>query len=164
MTLLRQILFGVALIAALCLYGWISHHRITTAEAQATTAEAAARTAQGQLEQKQASDHVVVQYVDRVRVVHDIGATITKEIPVYVTAQADARCVVPVGFARVHDATAANVLPGPPGAADAQPSDLALSAVAGTVVDNYTTCHTTAAQLTALQDWVRVNTAPGARP
>ena len=164
MTLLRQILFGVALITALCLYGWITHYRITAAEARATAAEAAARTLQGQLEQKQASDHIVVQYVDRVQVVHDIGATLTKEIPVYVTAHADARCVVPVGFARVHDAAAAGVLPGAPGAADAQPSSLALSAVAGTVVDNYTTCHTTAAQLTALQDWVRVNTAPGARP
>ena len=164
MTLLRQILFGVALIAALCLYGWISHHRITTAEAQATTAEAGERTAQGQLAQKQASDHIVVQYVDRVQVVHDIGATLTQEIPVYVTAPADARCLVPVGFARVHNAAAAGVLPGTPGAADAQPSGLALSAVAGTVVDNYTTCHATAAQLTALQDWVRVNTAPGARP
>ena len=164
MTRLRQILFGVALIAALCLYGWITNHRIATAEARATAAEANERTLQGQFAQKQASDHIVVQYVDRVQVVHDIGATITKEIPVYVTAQADARCVVPVGFARVHDAAAAGVLPSTPSAADAQPSGLALSAVAGTVVDNYTTCHTTAAQLTALQDWVRVNTAPGARP
>ena len=164
MTLLRQILFGVALIAALCLYGWITHHRIATAEARAITAEADKRTAQSQLAQKQASDHIVVQYVDRVQVVHDIGATLTKEIPIYVTAQADARCLVPVGFARVHDAAATDVLPGPPGAADAQPSDLALSAVAGTVVDNYTTCHVAAAQLTALQDWVRINTASGARP
>ena len=164
MTLLRQILFGVALVAALCLYGWITHHRIATAEARATTAESAARTAQGQLAQKQVSDHIVVQYVDRVQVVHDVGVTLTKEIPVYVTAHADARCVVPVGFARVHDAAAAGVLPGAPGAADAQPSSLALSAVAGTVVDNYTTCHVAAAQLTALQDWVRINTASGARP
>jgi len=96
--------------------------------------------------------------------VHDIGATLTQEIPVYVTAQADARCLVPVGFARVHDAATAGILPGSPGTADAQPSGLALSAVAGTVVNNYTTCHATAAQLTALQDWVRINTAPGARP
>ncbi|HEV2679138.1 MAG TPA: hypothetical protein VGV14_01435, partial [Rhodanobacter sp.] len=118
--MLRQILFGVALIAALCLHVWITSHRIDAAEARATTAEADARTAQDQLAQKQASDHVVVQYVDRVQVVRERGATLTREIPVYVTAQADTRCIVPVGFVRVHDAAAANDLPGPAGAADAQ--------------------------------------------
>lgn len=162
MTLLRQILLGAALLAALGGYLWLTHHQLVAAEARATAAEQAAGDARGQLAQKQTSDHIVVQYVDRVQVVHERGATITKEIPVYVTAQADARCTVPVGFARVHDAAAANVLPGPAGASDAQPSGLALSAVAGTVVDNYTTCHAVAAQLTSLQDWVRANTAPGA--
>ncbi|HWX66033.1 MAG TPA: hypothetical protein VNZ27_06320 [Rhodanobacter sp.] len=157
MTLLRQILFGIALIAALCLYVWITSHRIDAAEARATAAEADVRTAQAQLAQKQSSDHIVVKYVDRVQVIHERGATITREIPVYVTAQADAACTVPAGFVRVHDAAAANGLPGPAGAADAQPSGLALSAVAGTLVDNYTTCHAVAEQLIALQDWVHVN-------
>ena len=42
-----------------------------------------------------------------------------------------------------------------PGNPDAPAPGVALSTVASTVTDNYTTCHTTAAQLSALQDWVR---------
>jgi hypothetical protein len=65
---------------------------------------------------------------------------------------------VPLGFARVHDAAAAGTdLPHRSGSTDAAPSGIALSTVAGTVVDNYTTCHATAAQLTSLQEWVRAN-------
>ena len=77
MSLLRQILLGAALLAALGGYLWLTHHQLVDAEARATTAEQPSRDAQGQLAQKQASDHVVVQYVDRVQVVRDIGATIT---------------------------------------------------------------------------------------
>ena len=42
------------------------------------------------------------------------------------------------------------------GTADAPAPGVALSAVAETVADNYTACHATAAQLTALQDHVRL--------
>ena len=164
MTLLRQILLGVALLAALGGYLWINHRQRLAAEARATSAEQIAHDAQGQLAAAMASERVVTQYVDHVQVIRERGATITREIPVYVTAQADAACPVPAGFARVHDAAAANGLPGPAAAADAQPSGLALSTVASTVVDNYTRCHATATQLIALQDWVRANTAPGASP
>jgi hypothetical protein len=163
MNLLRQILLGAALLAALGGYLWLTHHQLAAAETRAITAEQSARDAKGELAANKASEHIVTVYVDRVQVVHEVGSTITKEIPVYVNAQADARCIVPLGFARVHDAAAA-VLPAPPGSTDAQPSGLALSTVAGTIVDNYTTCHGTSAQLTALQDWVRANTAPGSKP
>jgi len=164
MTLLRQILLGAALLAALGGYLWLTHRQLINAEARAITAEQFARDAKSELAANEEGEHIVTVYVDRVRVVREVGATITKEIPVYVTAQADARCIVPLGFARVHDAAATAVLPAPPGSTDAQPSGLALSTVAGTLVDNYTTCHGTSAQLTALQDWVRANTAPGSKP
>ena len=132
--------------------------QLADAEQRAASAEATATDLRGQLAAQQSSEHIVTKYVDRVQVVHDQGATITQEIPVYVTAQADAACTVPLGFVRLHDAAAQSApLSGPAGAADALPSGLALSAVAGAVVDNYTTCHTTAAQLTALQAWVRAN-------
>jgi hypothetical protein len=159
MTLLRQVLLGAGLLGALWLYHVVTRQRIALAEARADTAITAQRELTGQVAAAQASEHIVTRYVDQVRVVHERGATLTKEIPVYVTAQADAACSVPVGFVRVHDAAASNDLPGPADAADAQPSGLALSAVAGTVVDNYATCHAAVEQLKALQAWVRANQA-----
>jgi len=160
-SLLRQILLGAGLLAALAGYLWITHARLDHAQAAATTAEATANSLRGQLAAAQASEHIVTRYVDRVQVIHTRGATLTREVPVYVTPQADAACTVPLGFARVHNAAAAGVeMPGTAGAADAAGSGLALSTVARTVVDNYTTCHATAAQLTSLQEWVRANSEP----
>ena len=50
---------------------------------------------------------------------------------------------------------AAGDLPEPARDADAAAAGIALSAVAGTVVANYQTCHENAEQLRALQAWVR---------
>lgn len=99
-------------------------------------------------------DQVVTQYVDRVQVIKERGATIIKEVPVYVSAQADAACTVNAGFVRVHDlAAAARPLPAsdPAGLANEAGSGVALSAVATTVADNYTSCNANAEQLTKLQ-------------
>lgn len=101
-------------------------------------------------------DRIVTQYVDRVQVIRERGETIVKEIPVYVSAKADAACVVPAGFARVHDAAAANLpAPEPLGAADEAPSGIALSAVAETTAGNYATCNETAERLIGLQELIR---------
>jgi len=107
--------------------------------------------------------HIVTEYVDRVREVRVAGATITKEIPVYVTPEADAACPIPAGFVRIHDTAAAN-LPAQPAAGDpdAPAAGLTLSAVAETVADNYTTCHEVRQQVIGLQDYVR--TLPVASP
>ena len=152
----RELLFGLALVAALALGIWTVKHRIESAEERAATAETTARRLQGELEQAALSEKVVIRYVDRVRVVREIGATITKEIPVYVTAKADAACPIPAGFVRVHDAAAQGVPLGEPaGDPDAPAPGVTLSAVADTVAGNYTACHETGTQLTELQAWLR---------
>ena len=80
------------------------------------------------------------------------------EIPKYVTPQADAGCTVPVGFVRLHNAAASGDSLAVPAAA-AQPNDaasgVALSAVAGTVVDNYGVCHSIRQNYIDLQGWVK---------
>ena len=101
------------------------------------------------------AERVVVEYVDRVRVVREAGDTIIREVPVYVTPEADRRCVVPRGFVRVHDAAAHGLpLPGATGPADEAAAGIALSAVAGTVTANYTDCHAIREQVIALQAWI----------
>ncbi len=99
---------------------------------------------------------VITKYVDRVQVVRERGATLIKEIPVYVTPIADAACVVPAGFVRVHDAAAeGKPLDGATGDFDAAASGVALSAVAEVAATNYGTCHETAAQVIGLQEFIR---------
>ena len=151
-----RLLFVVLLLAAIVMGIVTVRHRIASAEARAAAAETTARRLQGELDQAALSEKVVIRYVDRVRVVREVGATITKEIPVYVTAKADAACPIPAGFVRVHDAAAQGVPLGEPaGDPEAPAPGVTLSAVADTVAGNYTACHETGTQLTELQAWLR---------
>lgn len=105
-------------------------------------------------------DRVVTEYVDRVQVIEKRGQTIIKEVPIYVSEAADRACPVPAGFVRLHDAVATGLpAPGSAGAADDAASGVALSAVAGTIAENYTACHANAEQLSQLQEYLREHQA-----
>jgi len=157
MTALRAGLPGLYILGLVLALGVGFHFGGTSAREAGLKADKA-RLAEA-FEQGQAAgtvrDVVVTEYVDRERVIYKTGQTITKEVPVYVTPAADAACTLTRGFVRLHDAAAANVLPGPAEPADAGPAGIALSAATGVVSDNYTTCHATRNQLTKLQKWVR---------
>lgn len=151
----RDLILMLLLIVTIGGYVAWQNHRVDSAEDAATTAQTNATRLAGELAEARLKERVVVQYVDRVQVVRERGATITKEIPVYVTAKADARCDVPAGFVRVHDAAAANVPLGEPaGDPDAPAAGVTLSGVAGVVAGNYTTCHAIREQLIGLQAYV----------
>jgi hypothetical protein len=160
-------LAGLALIGALLFgLGWMA--RGDHEQGQATQAELD-RLSKA-FEQGQAlgtvRDNVVTEYVDRVQVIKERGATIIKEVPVYVSAKADAACTVNAGFVRVHDlAAAARPLPAPDpaGDADAAPSGVALSTVAATTAENYTRCNVNAERLTKLQSLLQQYQAVAAK-
>lgn len=152
----RQLILMLLLIVTVGAYVAIQSARVHSAEAQAAAASSEAAALRNDLATERASATVVTRYVDRVQIVRERAATITKEIPVYVTAEADSRCAVPVGFVRLHDAAAQNRPADPAGNPDAPAEGLALSAVAETVAGNYAACHENAEQVIALQDYVRV--------
>lgn len=83
---------------------------------------------------------IETKYVDRVRVIYQRGATIEREVKVYVTEKDDAGCVVPVGFVREHNAAWAGAPAGPAAESDRRPAGVALSAVAAADAGNATTC------------------------
>ena len=144
----------VLLAAALIGFGWIKGASHVQAQWDAAIQQQALQAAAVRERQAQATVKVVTQYVDRVRVVHEKGDTIIREVPVYVPVQADAACTINRGFVGLHNAAAAGELPEPARDADAAATGLALSAVAGTVAANYQACHENAEQLRALQAWV----------
>ena len=161
----------IALIIVLVLLAAIGYgavwqeHRIDVAQQERDDAQAQLRDARAIADSAKVTTQVVTQYVDRVQVVRQVGTTITKEVPVYVTAKADAACPVPVGFVRLHDAAAQGRVPEPAaGDPDAPAPGLVLSAVADTVADNYTTCHANTEQLIALQAWVQQHSPPEPSP
>lgn len=163
-SILYKALAAVALCAALFGLGVAAGRHQVTEDWEAAKAKQQARVEAVKTAQAVATVEVVTKYVDRVKVVRERGVTITKEVPVYVTKEADAHCTVPAGFVSLHDAAARGGVPEPPGGSDAAPSGIALSAVAGTVADNYGRCHEVAAQLEGLQGWVRAQqeaAAPG---
>ena len=148
--LLAMAAFAVALVG----FGWAKGAGHVQAEWDVATGKQALQVAVVKQRQAEATVKVVTKYVDRVKVVRETGDTIIKEVPVYVPIEADAACVLHRGFVRLHDAAAAGRIPQSAGGSDAPPAGIALSAVAGTVADNYERCHENAEQLTALQSWI----------
>jgi hypothetical protein len=104
---------------------------------------------------------------DRQVEIRTVTKTLIREVPIYVTAETDRSYPVPVGLVRLHDAAALGLpaaLPDPAGRADDAPSGVAASTLGETVADNYGTCRANAAQLDALEEWVRQQQAAWALP
>lgn len=147
-----KIIAATASAAALFAFGWLKGMEHVQGKWDAETARIALADVNLELYRTKETVRVVTEYVDRVQVVREKGATIVKEVKVYVP---DDRCTVPVGFVRVHNAAATGGALIAPGIIDAAPAGIALSDVAGTVTSNYTRCRENAEQLIALQEWVR---------
>lgn len=149
----KQIVLVLILLAysTACWHAGASHVQAKWDAEHAANEAAAAKVA---VEQAKRTAELVADYEDKLRAAQETKHTIIKRIPVYVTAQADAACTINRGFVRLHDASAAGADPGAPTLADAAPSGVALSAVAGTVAENYGSCRENAEQLVALQRWV----------
>lgn len=92
---------------------------------------------------------------DRIRTVTH---TLVEKVPVYVTAQTDARFALPWGLVRLHDAAASGAMPtaaaGPFGPDDAA-SNVAASEAAALIAANYGTCRSDQQRLADLQAWAR---------
>ncbi len=146
---------AAALAVAATAGAWATHSYKRTRQ-RADDAERTVASLRSQLDSAASATVTVTRYVDRVETIRIKGDTLIKEIPRYVTPQADASCTVPVGFVRLHDAAAGNLLDPGAGDADAAPSGLALSTVAGTVAQNYTDSHANAEQLIKLQELLRL--------
>jgi hypothetical protein len=129
-----------------------SHYQL---QAELKSEQAQVDILQTRLAQTAAASVIVVEAAQRAAEIREVTRTIIKEVPVYVTPEADAACAVPPGFVRVHDAAVLGVpVDHPAVAPDAAASVPALSAVAGTVAANYGTCNELRQQLIGLQGYI----------
>jgi len=144
---------GLALIAA----GWVyGHTRYNAGQADvqakwdASVEKGKAEIARLQAQANRISTKIETKYLTRVETIRGATQTIVRQVPVFVPAGS---CELPGGFRVLHDAAAQGSVPDAARIPDAAP--VPAQAVAGTVADNYGTCHETGERLIELQDWVR---------
>jgi len=119
-------------------------------------AEQQAEIARLQAASAEITAKVVTRYIDRTRVVKENSDAVIREIPVYITPEADAACTITAAAVLLHDAAAANQVPDAARLAHAgAASNITLSRLLDTTVTNYGTFYEVREQLRALQDWVR---------
>lgn len=141
-------------IAMLAVFLWYGHARYEAGQAEvqarwdAETAAEVAAAARKKAASDVASARVEVRYVERVRVVRERGATIVKEVPVYVPLDS---CPLTPGWRVLHDAAAAGRMPDPARLPDAAP--VPAQVAAATVADNYATCLENAEAQKGLIEW-----------
>jgi hypothetical protein len=146
-----QIAGAVLLIIGLYMEGGISNQE----KWEARVAEAKLEMAKKEVASADATVKVVTKYVTVDRIVKENGDAIVKEIPKFISKDADAQCVVPNGFVVLHDSASRNEVPDSTRGVDEGASKVKLSGIAETVTQNYTTYHQVSEQLKALQDWVK---------
>lgn len=109
-----------------------------------------------QIKSSEKTVEVVTKYVDRVKVIHEKGETIIKEVPIYVSQKSDSSCVVPVGFGLLWDGSNRGEIPETAGDSNEVASSIVLSDVAAQHTRESTICRATEEQLIELQEWVRL--------
>ena len=118
-------------------------------------AEAKLEMAKKETASAEVTTKIVTKYINKVQIVKEKGDDIIKQVPVYITKDADAKCDVPTGFVMLHDSASRNEVPDPTRKVDGTTSSVKISGVAETVGENYNTYHEVAEQLKSLQKWVR---------
>ena len=152
---------GIYIAAALglVLSVWLVHHHgYKQGVSDTLQAEAEAAT-HINTEQPKILERLRTIYLPAETKIKTVTKTIIKEVPVYVSKQDDARCVINNGFVRLHDSATKGELPGSPSGDDGDPSGVELSTVAKTVTSNYGACHLALSRLSEWQEWYRQNRA-----
>lgn len=153
-----RILIAVGILAATFSGGVYGGHHLAWLQEEAKIAVAEVKVIDDIKTQDAVTEQVAEKAAEKQIEIRTVYRTITKEIKVHVPAKADAACIVPVGFVRVWNAAASGVkaVPEPAGEPDdATPSDVGLTAIAGSATVNGETYRAVAQQLTDLQAWVR---------
>lgn len=148
--MVMRTLGSLLLIASVYLYGGYGTEMKWRAEAAKLKADMDRKIALSETKSKE----VVTKYVTKTKVIKEKGDVIIKEVPKYITKDADANCVVPKSFVLLHDSAAKNEVPDASKGVDGTASGTKLSTIGETITINYNNYHQLSERLKALQDWV----------
>jgi hypothetical protein len=140
----------ILMIGSVYLYGGYGTEMKWRAEAEKLKADMDRKVALSEKSSKQ----IITKYVTKTKVIKEKGDVIIKEVPKFITKDADAKCIIPKSFVMLHDSAAKNEVPDSSKGIDETASGVKLSTVGETVTINYNNYHQLSEQLKALQDWV----------
>lgn len=146
----------IALVACGELHGFsrgVQHEKDAQAKRVAKAAKVVAKVEKGA---ETITDKTEAKTAERVVEIRTVTKTLTKEIPVYVTAKADRVAVLPVGLIRLHNQAALGVSEVPPDStfvSDA-PSGVTASAFGRVFVANYGAAYQWKEAALACRSWV----------
>jgi hypothetical protein len=129
--------------------------RVMSWREQAHQTQVVTKTVKQIEKQQVVTEKVVTKYVAVQAKAAAETRSLIQEIPVYVTPQDDARCLVNLGTVRLWQRAVHGAVPDASAGADDAPSGLACSDLAKGIAEVAGQYDATANQLTALQDWVR---------
>jgi hypothetical protein len=109
------------IVSIACLTIGLVWYGINASEARwaARVATADAKIAQLEKDSGKVTEKIVVEYVDRVKVIKEKGENLVIRVPYYVSKEADNKCPVPAGFVRLYNRAADSGLPDTTGGANA---------------------------------------------
>ena len=148
--MLMRTIGTILLIGSVYLYGGYGTEMKWRAEAAKLKADMDRKIALSEKNSKQ----IVTKYVTKTKVIKEKGDVIIKEVPKFITKDADANCVVPKSFVLLHDSAAKNEVPDSSKGIDGTASGTKLSSIGETITINYNNYHQLSERLKALQDWV----------
>lgn len=138
------LIFGIGLF----LEGLTTGAGVLQSELDAVKQEVARINEQG----KQITEKVVIKYVSEQKQVKEKGEQIVK----YITTNNDKQCTVYDSTVELLNSAAENRVPDPTRTTNDTASNIELSSVTKTVVENYNLYNQIALQLKSLQDWVNL--------
>lgn len=146
-----QIVSVIVLAFSLYIEGGISNQTVWEAKVAQVKLDMAKKDAAA----AEVTTKIVTKYVKQIETVKETGDVIIKQIPIYITKNDDSMCDIPNGFVLLHDSASRNEIPDTTRTPNAGTSDVKISEVTGTVIENYTTYYKLAEQLKSLQEWVK---------
>jgi hypothetical protein len=148
---------GVALLAVVLIYqggvsAGVDRERAANAKLVAAATERAVKVSKASAAISAAARDR--HATDLIRI-NDLTAKLQQKVPIYVTPEADRRCVIPAGYVRLRDAAGAGVDPVPPGPGGSLGADsgLVLSDLARNDVTNAAAFNTAIAEVKAWRGW-----------
>jgi hypothetical protein len=144
------------IVGAVCAaLGGAATWRVMSWHEQAQKTQVITKTVKQIVYQDHVTERVVTKYIAAKAKVVEHTQTLIQEVPVYVTPEADARCVVNLGTVRLWQRAVKGPVPDASAGADDAPSGLACSDLAQAIAQVAGQYDLTASQLTALQSWIQ---------
>ena len=151
--LAAKIAIATTLCAALFSAGLYMGHQIGVSGCYEAQIKAQAHSIETGIKQAVVSDKTVTEYVDRVQIVQGKSRTIIKEIPIYVKDN----CTLSADWRLWHNNAVYNAVSDT--TRDSDEGTVTAQDAIETVAVNYGYCHENAEKLSALQGWIREQSA-----